>query len=170
MRDIRTKVSGVSHSNDDGTSRQEIIERHCFDGMKLLLQPDRDNKYDENAVAVYAEINGRHWQIGYLKPDVAKQVANHINSGLEAYARIIEITGGEEDRPSFGCNITVHRTENESTKAQISTNSSPSMVTIIIGVIAAALFMKGYTDSNDTVMWIGGVLIVLGVFSHLTRD
>jgi len=48
-----SKAKGVSHSNSDGTSRQEII-RTCRIGELLELVPEPDNPVDENALATEA--------------------------------------------------------------------------------------------------------------------
>lgn len=50
---IPSKVAGVSHKNNDGTSRQAYVKR-LRPGQMLFLERDEDNPYDGNAVAVFA--------------------------------------------------------------------------------------------------------------------
>ena len=60
-----TKVVGVTHRNDDGTSRQAIIRR-CSQLEQLDLVRQKDNPHDPNAMMV-CQSSGE--QLGYLSED-----------------------------------------------------------------------------------------------------
>ncbi|WP_337175362.1 HIRAN domain-containing protein [Paludisphaera sp.] len=106
----RTKVVGVTHRNEDGCDRQELIARHCKPGMRLALVHEADNPVDPNAVAVYVEAKGvlgrkRH-RIGYLKTGLAATFVAEMGTGLTASAVILDVTGGGEGL-SRGVNILI---------------------------------------------------------------
>ena len=100
---IKTKVVGVTKRNEDGQSRQELIEL-LDPGDELYLEREPDNEYDENAIAVFNE----SWeQIGYLSRKVAEELAPLMDEGYETKCIVTAITGGSDDKPSFGCNIEI---------------------------------------------------------------
>ena len=59
MEKIYSKLSGVTHHNTDGTSRQEIIAELCYNGQPLLLIRE-PNQYSYNNIGVYLA-----YQVGY---------------------------------------------------------------------------------------------------------
>ena len=95
---IRTKVAGVSHQNEDGSDRQELI-RSREAGDHLFLVRDPDNEYDDHAVAVHHGIFG---QIGFIGSNLSQEVAEHMDSGRKAYAVILTVTGGDDEMPWTG--------------------------------------------------------------------
>jgi hypothetical protein len=98
-----TKVAGVSHRNNDGTSRQAIIAR-CQVGERLLLEHDPDNPYDVNAIRVLRQ-SGE--QLGYLSRELAGEVVSRARKGIRYVAFIKDLTGGESDKPTRGVNLLV---------------------------------------------------------------
>jgi len=72
-------VAGVSHSNGDGTSRQQIISR-CSAGEALILRHEADNPFDRNAIAVLRQ-NGE--QLGYLSREDAAEVLENAKQGWQ---------------------------------------------------------------------------------------
>jgi hypothetical protein len=97
-----TKIVGVTRKNDDGTNRQLHISTLRI-GDQISLRRERNNRHDCNAVACY--IDDR--KLGYLSMEVAEEIAVHMDAGLQADARVLTITGGTKDKPSFGCNIEI---------------------------------------------------------------
>jgi hypothetical protein len=95
-----SKVSGVTYQNPDGVSRQEIIDQLCFSDQPLLLMREPNNPYSENAIGVWVA-----YQIGYVKPELADQLALILDEGGVVEARVTEVTGGTEDKPTLGVNI-----------------------------------------------------------------
>jgi len=96
--DFKSKIVGVSFDNDDGTSRQELIEDELDDlvqegetvYLKLLREPH--NQYDDKAVAVFSPSGG---QLGYLSNQVVESVAPLMDEGIRVCASVVQITGGE---------------------------------------------------------------------------
>ncbi len=102
---INTKIVGVTHINDDGSDRQDIISKHCSIGDYLILRHDSKNRYDNFAIAVYHE-KSTH-QIGFLNRDLAYETFECLESGNDMFAVITDITGGYGIKPTLGVNILV---------------------------------------------------------------
>lgn len=105
-----SKIAGVSFSNEDGTSRQKLINAHCRPGMPLGLQREPNNTYDRNAVSVWIWARSflffsKAFQIGYLNSDIAQEIATHMDRGGRAAGVITAVTGGTRDKPTRGVNI-----------------------------------------------------------------
>jgi len=96
---LYSKVSGVSHHNADGTSRQEIIGELCYQGQPLLLIRE-PNQYSQDNIGVYVA-----YQIGYVNPELAREIAPLIDQGGGVEAQITDITGGTEEKPTRGVNV-----------------------------------------------------------------
>ncbi|WP_422487322.1 HIRAN domain-containing protein [Gudongella sp. DL1XJH-153] len=89
-KELETSVSiirGVTFSNDDGSSRQMLIERlsRLPKGLYWLnLRRESDNTYDANAIRVDADrVDNMSAQLGYLPRDLAQVLAPEIDSGKE---------------------------------------------------------------------------------------
>jgi hypothetical protein len=104
-----TKVAGVTHANDDGSSRQVII-RECRAGESLDLVREPENRYDSGAIKVMRR-NGQ--QLGYIPQHVSRGGDSGLSRDMDrngAYCcRISDITGGG-DQP-HGVNIEVRNAE-----------------------------------------------------------
>ena len=74
---LYSKISGVTHHNADGTSRQEIIGELCYNGQPLLLIRE-PNQYSQDNIGVYVA-----YQIGYVNPELARKIAPVIDQGGE---------------------------------------------------------------------------------------
>ena len=64
------KVAGMTWSNPDGSSRQEIA-RTLLPCDELMLVAEPDNPYDANAVAVFTADGA---QVGYLEARLAREL------------------------------------------------------------------------------------------------
>lgn len=109
---FNSKVAGVTKNNPDGKNRQGYIEACCKPGQELVLKRELDNPYDSHAIGVWVKFKPwfraeKEFQIGYLNRQVAKEVAEHIDPGGKATARIKNITGGTEGKETLGVNIEV---------------------------------------------------------------
>jgi hypothetical protein len=71
---MRTKVKGVTHSNDDGTSRGDIIRTMTVNDS-ICLERDPYNKFDSSAVKVCLVRNGENLPIGFLDRGLAAQIS-----------------------------------------------------------------------------------------------
>lgn len=83
-------VVGESFANDDGTSRQAIIDE-CIVGEAILLEAEPTNRFDPHAVAVRRAADRR--QIGHIKRDVAERFLEQCDSGYIYSASIADIRG-----------------------------------------------------------------------------
>lgn len=94
-----TKVVGVTKNNDEGQPIQPILATLSpSDSLTFVREPS--NPYDSNAIKVICE----YQHIGYIKANLAKDIAPLMDSGKQLKGNISEITGGE-DGLNYGCNI-----------------------------------------------------------------
>lgn len=96
------------HSSVVGTTFREpehikLVE----DGDFALLSPELDNKYDSTAVAVLHNNTGNI--IGYIKRELNTDIWNNIVKNGDLYVCKISKTGGTEDKPNIGFNLTIVR-------------------------------------------------------------
>ena len=97
---IITKVVGVTKLNDRGIQIQSLLPTLSQDSDALLVR-EKENQYDSNAIKVIAD----YQHIGYVKADLASQIAPMIDSGKSSRCAILCITGGGDK--SYGCNIRI---------------------------------------------------------------
>lgn len=83
------RVVGVTFEN-----RQSIIAS-LTGSEPCRLQPEPENVYDKNAIAVHVATKDGIKHIGYLKKELAAQVAPALD-GEPVMCKIHEITGGFE--------------------------------------------------------------------------
>lgn len=96
---IYSKLQGVTHTNSDGSQRQDVIAELCYPGQTLLLLRE-PNQYSFNNIGVYVA-----YQVGHINPELAGELAPLIDAGGVVQAQITEITGGTEDKPTRGVNV-----------------------------------------------------------------
>jgi len=99
METIYSKLAGVTRLNPDGPDRQEIIEALTYNGQPLFLLRE-PNQYSYDNIGVYIA-----FQIGYVNPELADELAPLIDEGVPIEAQITDITGGTEDKPTQGVNV-----------------------------------------------------------------
>ena len=98
-----SKVVGVSHRNDDRTSRQAAIRK--LDTLHSLeLEPEPANPYDKDAIRV---LNSDDRQIGYLDRRLAGETSRAMRKGVHFLCFVLDVTG--EDQPTRGVNIAIIR-------------------------------------------------------------
>ena len=94
---MRTKVVGVTFSNEDGSSRTEIIAGMTeFD--KVCIERDPFNQYDANAVKVCVLKNGEKKQIGFLPKGIAEENSPKLRKNVTFNVSISSV-GFWNDRP-----------------------------------------------------------------------
>jgi HIRAN domain len=98
-----TKVVGVTHQNRDRSKRQNIIAK-CSRLEPLVLDHEENNRYDPNAIRVLRQ-DGE--QIGFLDAGLAKQLVSQSKKGFRFDAFIVDLTGGEPDKPTLGVNLVI---------------------------------------------------------------
>ena len=94
-----SKLQGVTQTNRDGTNRQDIINELCFPGQQLLLMR-APNRYNPNNLDVYVA-----FQVGRVNAELADFLAPILDQGRIVRAHVTEITGGSEDKPTRGVNV-----------------------------------------------------------------
>lgn len=119
---FHSRVSGVSFTNPDGSSRQEIIRLHCRSGLPLILTPEPDNPKDPHATSVHIQTPNGPVQIGYITARANEDVYPNLAAGRPVSAVITEVTGGTSDQPIYGINIEI------STEATQRSAASPKNV------------------------------------------
>lgn len=103
METIYTKVVGVTHRNEDGSSRQAIIKKYIDPFTDIFLEHDTENHYSKYAVSVYTyDDDNNQIQIGFLSEELAQKVYNKVDD-IECYVE--GVTGKDDPRKSLGVNI-----------------------------------------------------------------
>ena len=94
-----SKIMGVTFEG-----RQDIVAG-MRPGRPLELRRDPGNAYDPNAIGVWYN----QLQLGYLRREIAREIAPTIDAGARYVAEVTDVTGG--GTRSFGVNIIVRRTD-----------------------------------------------------------
>ena len=99
---FKTKIAGISHSNERGVSIQSILPQLHIN-QRITLIRDKENIYDPNAIKVYSQ-SGHH--IGYIERTLAAELSPTIDSNpcLSLEGIITEITS---DGKYYDCYISV---------------------------------------------------------------
>ena len=97
LRDMHSKIAGVTFGNDDGTSRQAYIQK-LKPGEELIVRHMPTSDHPE-AIGVFTRKNK---QIGYLNADLAAEInSRYANNRVKV--TVSNITGGGDK--NYGCNI-----------------------------------------------------------------
>lgn len=98
---VKTKLSGVSFQNPDGVERQSLLQ---------YVQPGDDLEIVQGEVNGHPALVARHklGVVGYIKRASIGQLLVGDDT-IPLKARVIQITGGNADKPTRGCNIEVWR-------------------------------------------------------------
>jgi hypothetical protein len=101
---FHTSVVGITFRDQDHIKKVN-------DGDFAVLIPELENQYDSTAVSVVHNDTGNC--IGYIKRDLNKDIWNNIVKNGDLYVCKITKTGGTEDKPNVGFNLTVVRMYHE---------------------------------------------------------
>lgn len=91
-----TKIVGVTQEKN-----RQLYASRCVEGEELELVRERTNPYDSNAIAVYSGIH----QVGYIKKEIAAQLAEKIDNGKRYRCYVEQVTGGNDW--FYGVNIKI---------------------------------------------------------------
>lgn len=98
LRCIHSKIVGVTFKNEDGTSRQNYLNKiGLYDELKLVIY---EYKPGLEAVGVFY----KNKQLGNINADLVDELIDIINNN-ELISVIAEPTGGENK--TKGCNISI---------------------------------------------------------------
>lgn len=87
---FQTQIVGIKKENRDASNRQILIKKHLSKSEYLLLKKEKNNKHNENAIAVYITDNT---QLGYIPTEQAAILSKQIDSGAKIFARVNAIKG-----------------------------------------------------------------------------
>jgi HIRAN domain len=96
-RGLLLDVVGEAHTNSDGTSRQSILAR-AAEGEPATLVREPRNPYDGNAI----KVDLASGTVGYVKREVAAQLAKVMDAGMELDVEVSIVSGGTPDKPHRG--------------------------------------------------------------------
>lgn len=99
-RSIIAKVVGVTKNNDNGQPIQYILSSLSEDSDFMLVR-EPNNPYDTNAIKVIAD----YQHIGYVKAELAQQLAPIMDKGNNPKVELLGVTGGGDK--NYGCNIRI---------------------------------------------------------------
>ena len=112
MTVIKTKLKGVSFSAKDGSDRQDNLQK-VQPGFKLFWEHEHDNKYDPNAIIVYAD-PAKKIELGHVSAELAKKLQEYKRACHVIDIFALELTGGQ-GKKSFGLNVEVRVSESPAT-------------------------------------------------------
>lgn len=117
MKGFFTKIVGVTFENNDGSSRQKLLEELSTQWnpkSKILLQAKREknNPFDPKAVAIY---NPEGKQLGYLSKKVNETVAPWLDEGFQVLVEVTTINGGDDNH--WGCNVYIEKSRTKTAPA-----------------------------------------------------
>ena len=136
-----TKVAGVTHRNNNRTSRQSLIAR-CSVGEELILEREPDNAVDPNAIKVCRR-SGE--QLGYIPAHVAASgLARDLDRGDTPKCRITDLTGG--GKLTRGVNIEIGEWPEDShpSGTAIPSDSPANYGWVIAVVLIAVAVLLGF--------------------------
>ncbi len=102
---LYSTVKGVSFNNQDGSSRQEIV-RKCQVGEILLLLRDPDNPYSATGTTIKV-VRQTGEIVGHVQSEISQILADQMDRGAHAEARVTMLTGGTPGRATLGVNIII---------------------------------------------------------------
>ena len=104
LRQFKTKIVGVTYSNNDGSSRQKIISTSKVND-KIYLIPELYKKPDTYSIMV---CNEKFEQLGFLNAELASEISENIlNKKSRVDAKIVEIIG--ENKGTVGAIIEIQK-------------------------------------------------------------
>jgi hypothetical protein len=96
------KIAGVTYTNPDGVSRQEILARMIRWEVVDLVH-EASNPHDPNAVAII----GGMGQIGYVPAGTITGLHKLLDSGIKTQCKLSHLYGGKDEK-SWGGMIDIH--------------------------------------------------------------
>lgn len=116
-----TKVSGVTFSNADGVNRQDLL-RQLKSGDRLRIVP---GEIDGNR-AFFVECPGVGI-VGTIRRDLVWDFSASHGHGCVG-AKVLQLTGGNPDKPVIGCNIELYIIDGEQKPPVNQLSNSPKDV------------------------------------------
>ena len=105
--EFNSKVAGVSHRNDNGAERQNLIRTYARPGLILVLKREPGNRFSPDGTAISVWLSSPNVQIGYINDEASHELAPILDGGGSVVASITRITGGTHDKPTIGVNLRI---------------------------------------------------------------
>lgn len=104
-----TKVRGVTFTNQNGITRQQILYRlskYPTNQISLFIKHESTNLYDSHAIQVHAKVRGSSIQIGYLSRQQSNNIFLQTNSLDNIIVVMDSITQSKNSHHNLlGCNL-----------------------------------------------------------------
>ena len=114
---LRTKVSGVTFDNPDGTNRQNLL-KYVAAGDELSIICEKTN---DKAIYMVRHPIG---VIGTLRSETVKEFTD-ATKAEQIKARVLQLTGGTGDKTIIGCNIELYAETPHTEPAKMPQPSEP---------------------------------------------
>ncbi|MGD9580946.1 MAG: HIRAN domain-containing protein [Vampirovibrionia bacterium] len=94
---VETLIVGISHHQDTANNVKFRFlnrnKRSAKDKIQLKLERESDNKFKDNAIAVYHEYRGKTGKLGYINDDMSGLIAPLIDKGYKFNASVVNVGG-----------------------------------------------------------------------------
>ena len=120
----RFNLVGITYDNDDGTSRQRILELSAGEKTAHLLR-DTENEYDSNAFAIATSFG----LIGYLPAGIAAEIAPAVDAGNDRFVipyLVIEQFQTNEETWLWGADVIIETRSLNTGQTEYLQNWSPT--------------------------------------------
>lgn len=105
---ISTKIAGVTKGNRQ-LALHRIATLYRSEQVKITLERDRANLFDNNAVKVLVSINGSDsYEIGFIPRNLAYVVSALMDKGIQLTADFKEVRGRYTSYMNYGMVITLN--------------------------------------------------------------
>ena len=105
---ISTKIAGVTKGNRQ-LALHRIATLYRSEQVKITLERDRANLFDNNAVKVLVSINGSDsYEIGFIPRNLAYVVSALMDKGIQLTAAFKEVRGRYTSYMNYGMVITLN--------------------------------------------------------------
>lgn len=105
---ISTKIAGVTKGNRQ-LALHRIATLYRSEQIKITLERDRANLFDNNAVKVLVSINGSDsYEIGFIPRNLAYVVSALMDKGIQLTAAFKEVRGRYTSYMNYGMVITLN--------------------------------------------------------------
>lgn len=102
---VETKVAGVTKGNRQ-KALHRIATKYSPEAVKVTLERDKANLYDNNAVKVVISVNGSaSYDLGYIPRNLAYVVSAVLDKGIELTAAFKEVRGRCQRYMNYGAVI-----------------------------------------------------------------
>lgn len=104
---IETKIAGVTKGNRQ-LALHRIATKYSPEAVKVTLEREKANLYDNNAVKVTISVNGSaSYDLGYIPRNLAYVVSAILDKGIGLTATFKEVRGRYERYMNYGAVITL---------------------------------------------------------------